>query len=124
MEYGNPCHIGPLYHDGERIDARGKMLDAHTVTLEDGKRLAQVSDLVGHMVGANIDRHEIALARNARDDRLGHAGLGLLADNRARIVRTVGILDNQRDSGVFHGEDSLFVQNARAHVEKLSRSSA
>ena len=108
--------IRALDDHGERVDARGNMLDAHAIALENRERLAQVADLIGHMVGADMDGDEVALARDARDDGLCQTRLGLLADHGAGVVRTVGVLDDQRDARLLDGEDRLFVQDARTHV--------
>ena len=57
-------HIAALHHHGKRVDARGNVLDAHAIALENRQSFANVANLARHMVRLHVNSDEIFLARN------------------------------------------------------------
>ena len=97
------------------------MLDGDVIALEHRKRAAHKADARLGTVAGNVDGDKTALAGHAGNDGLGLALVGRLANDGAGVLRRVGVLDDQRNTGLAHGEHGLLVQYARAHVRKLAQ---
>ena len=114
-------HLALLHHGAKAVHARGHVLDTHAIALEHREGAAHKAHARLGAVARHVDGHEVALAGNARDDRLLLALVGGLADDGARVLGGVGVLDHERDPRLAHREHGLLVQHARTHVGKLAQ---
>ena len=114
-------HVLFLHHGAKAIDTGGHVLDGDVIAFEHRKRAAHKADARLGTVAGHVDGDKAALAGHAGNDGLGLALVGRLANNGAGVLRRVGVLDDQRNTGLAHGEHGLLVQDARAHVRKLAQ---
>ena len=110
-----------LHHGAKAVDTGGHVLDGNVIALEDRKRAAHKADTGLGAVAGNVDGDKAALAGHAGNDGLRLALISRLANDGAGVLRRIGVLDDQRNTGLAHGEHSLLVQDARAHVRKLAQ---
>ena len=110
-----------LHHGAKAIDTGGHVLDGDVIALEHRKCTAHKADAGLGAVAGHVDGDKAALAGHAGNDGLGLALVGRLANDGAGVLRRVGVLDDQRNTGLAHGEHGLLVQDARTHVRKLAQ---
>ena len=97
------------------------MLDGNVIALEDRKRAAHKTDTGFGAVAGNVDGNKTALAGHTGNDGLRLALISRLANDGAGVLRRIGVLDDQRNTRLAHGEHGLLVQDACAHVRKLAQ---
>ena len=114
-------HILLLHHGAKAVDAGGHMLDGNVIALEDRKRAAHKADARLGAVAGHVNGDKTALAGHAGNDGLCLALISRLANNGAGVLRRIGVLDDQRNTRLAHGEHGLLVQDACAHVRKLAQ---
>ena len=113
-------HILLLHHGAKAVDAGGHMLDGNVIAFEHRKCTAHKADTGLGAVAGNVDGDKAALAGHAGNDRLRLTLVGRLANDGAGVLRRIGVLDDQRNTRLAHGEHGLLVQDACAHVRKLA----
>ena len=96
------------------------MLHRDAVALEDGERPPHEADLARHVSLLHVHGDEVALAGDAGDEVLVLADARLLADDRALVLGTVGVLDLDGDVDLAHREDGLLLEDGGAHVGELA----
>ena len=114
-------HVLLLHHGAKAVDTGGHVLDGNVIALEDRKRTAHKADTGLGAVAGNVDGDKAALAGHAGNDGLCLALIGRLANDSAGILRRIGVLDDQRNTRLTHGEHGLLVQDACTHVRKLAQ---
>ena len=114
-------HILLLHHGAKAVDTGGHVLDGNVIALEDRKRAAHKTDTGFGAVAGNVDGDKTALAGHTGNDGLRLALISRLANDGAGVLRRIGVLDDQRNTRLAHGEHGLLVQNACAHVRKLAQ---
>ena len=114
-------HILLLHHGAKAVDTGGHVLDGNVIALEDRKRTAHKADTGLGAVAGNVDGDKAALAGHAGNDGLRLALISRLANDGAGVLRRIGVLDDQRNTRLTHGEHGLLVQDACAHVRKLAQ---
>ena len=110
-----------LHHGAKAVDTGGHMLDGNVITLEHRKRTAHKADTGLGAVAGDVDGDKTALAGHAGNDGLRLALVSRLANDGAGVLRRIGVLDDQRNTRLAHGEHGLLVQDACAHVRKLAQ---
>ena len=110
-----------LHHGAKAVDTGGHVLDGNVIALEDRKRTAHKADAGLGAVTGDVDGDKTALAGHAGNDGLRLALISRLANDGAGVLRRIGVLDDQRNACLAHGEHSFLVQNARTHVRKLAQ---
>ena len=114
-------HILFLHHGAKAVDAGGHVLDGDVIALEHRKCTAHKADAGLGAVAGHVNGDKAALAGHAGNDGLGLALVGRLANDGTGVLRRVGVLDDQRNTGLAYGEHGLLVQDARTHVRKLAQ---
>ena len=114
-------HVLLLHHGAKAVDTGGHVLDGNVIALEDRKRAAHKADTRLGAVAGNVDGDKAALAGHAGNDGLRLALISRLANDGAGVLRRIGVLDDQRNTSLAHGEHSFLVQDACAHVRKLAQ---
>ena len=97
------------------------MLDGNVIALEHRKRTAHKADAGLGAVAGDVDGDKTALAGHAGNDGLRLAFISRLANDGAGVLRRIGVLDDQRNACLAHGEHGFLVQDACAHVRKLAQ---
>ena len=114
-------HVLLLHHGAKTVDTGGHVLDGNVIALEDRKRTAHKADTGLGAVAGNVDGDKAALAGHAGNDGLRLALISCLANDGAGVLRRIGVLDDQRNACLAHGEHGLLVQDTCAHVRKLAQ---
>ena len=114
-------HILLLHHGAKAVDAGGHMLDGNVIAFEHRKCTAHKADTGLGAVAGNVDGDKAALAGHAGNDRLRLTLVSRLANDGAGVLRRIGVLDDQRNACLAHGEHGLLVQDACTHVRKLAQ---
>ena len=114
-------HILLLHHGAKAVDAGGHMLDGNVIALEDRKRTAHKANAGLGAVAGHVDGDKAALAGHAGNDGLRLALVSRLANDGTGVLRRIGVLDDQRNTRLAHGEHGLLVQDTCAHVRKLAQ---
>ena len=114
-------HVLLLHHGAKAVDTSGHVLDGNVIALEDRKRTAHKADTGLGAVAGDVDGDKTALAGHAGNDGLCLTLISRLANDSAGVLRRIGVLDDQRNTSLAHGEHSFLVQNARTHVRKLAQ---
>ncbi len=109
-----------VHEDGERVNAGGHVLEADAVVLERLKSLAAETDLRVHHVLLDVDRGEALLTRDTGDRERRLAG-SIFHDKGTLVLRTVGVLDVDRNACRADREDRVLVENACAHIRELAK---
>ena len=110
-----------LHHGTKAVDAGGHVLNGDVIALEDRKRTAHKADAGLGTVTGDVDGDKTAFAGHAGNDGLCLTLVSRLANDGAGVLRRVGVLDDQRNTGLAHGEHGLLVQDACTHVRKLAQ---
>ena len=110
-----------LHHGAKAVDTGGHVLNGNVIALEDRKRAAHKADTGLGAVAGHIDGDKAAFAGHAGNDGLRLALVSRLANDGAGVLRCIGVLDDQRNACLAHGEHGLLVQDACAHVRKLAQ---
>ena len=110
-----------LHHGAKAVDAGGHVLDGNVIALEHRKRTTHKANAGLGAVAGDVDSDKTALAGHAGNDGLCLALVSRLANDGAGVLRRIGVLDDQRNTGLAHGEHGLLVQDARTHVRKLAQ---
>ena len=110
-----------LHHGAKAVNTGGHVLDGDVIALEDRKRTAHKADAGLGAVAGDVDGDKTALAGHAGNDGLCLALVSRLANDGAGVLRRIGVLDDQRNTRLAHGEHGLLVQDACAHVRKLAQ---
>ena len=97
------------------------MLRENIVVLENLEQLAQEALVAVHPVLLDGDYREVLLAGDTGDDMLACGRVGSRHDEGACVLRSVGVLDIDRNVRASHREDSVLVEHACAHVGKLAQ---
>ena len=114
-------HILLLHHGAKAVDTSGHVLDGNVIALEHRKRTAHKANAGLGAVAGNVDGDKAALAGHAGNDGLRLALVSRLANDGAGVLRRIGVLDDQRNACLAHGEHGLLVQDTCAHVRKLAQ---
>ena len=110
-----------LHHGAKAVDTGGHVLDGNVIALEHRKRTAHKADAGLGAVAGDVDGDKTALAGHAGNDGLRLAFISRLANDGAGVLRRIGVLDDQRNACLAHGEHGLLMQDACAHVRKLAQ---
>ena len=114
-------HILLLHHGAKAVDTSGHVLDGNVIALEHRKRTAHKANAGLGAVAGNVDGDKAALAGHAGNDGLRLALVSRLANDGAGVLWRIGVLDDQRNACLAHGEHGLLVQDTCAHVRKLAQ---
>ena len=114
-------HILLLHHGAKAVDTGGHVFDGNVIAFEHRKCTAHKANAGLGAVAGNVDGNKAALAGHAGNDGLRLALISRLANDGAGVLRRIGVLDDQRNARLAHGEHGLLVQDARAHVRKLAQ---
>lgn len=104
-------HLGGVERDGDRDLGGGHDVDADLQLLKDLEQLGQEAVLAQHARAHNVQHRHVALAHDARQQRLAH--VALRRDKRARRGRVVRVLDAHRDVRLARRPHRLRVQHLR-----------
>ena len=110
-----------LHHGAKAVDTGGHVLDGNVIALEDRKRAAHKANTGLGAVAGNVDGDKAALAGHAGNDGLCLTLISRLANDGAGVLRRIGVLDDQRNTRLAHGEHGLLVQDACTHVRKFAQ---
>ena len=114
-------HVLLLHHGAKTVDTGGHVLDGNVIAFEHRKRTAHKANAGLGAVAGNVDGDKAALAGHAGNDGLRLALISRLANDGTGVLRRIGVLDDQRNTRLAHGEHGLLVQDACTHVRKFAQ---
>lgn len=102
-------HLGGVERDGDADLGGGHHVHRDLQLLEDLEQLGQEAVLAQHARAHNVQHRHVALAHDARQQRLAHVALP--RDQGARGRRVVRVLHADRDVGLARGPHGLRVEH-------------
>ena len=106
--------------EGHRIDTGRDVLEGNIVILEDGKQLPGEADLRIHHRLFDVNRTEVLLTADTGDDE-ARLLQRILYDEGTMVLRTVRVLDLDRDALTTYREDRILMKYTGTHVAQLTK---
>ena len=106
--------------EGHRIDPGRDVLEGNVVVLKDRQKLTCEADLRVHHRLLDVDRTEILLTADTSDDE-ARLLQRILHDEGTMVLRTVRVLNLDRDALTAYREDRVLMQYTGTHVAQLTK---